>query len=169
MKPTQLLTLLTSAQQHPPPTTPQTNRPPPREFLYTVNATLGPRWTIGDTSRGSRVVIPITGGTFSGPRLRGTVTNLGADWGVTDERKVFFPDTRYNLRTDDGVDIYIQTYGPTQPDLRTLLRGTFEVGKGTKYEWLNYVMATGVLRRSEDFGNYVVIDMWQVSNYLMLL
>ena len=157
---TALTTLLTAL---PALTTAQANGQPGWDFLYTVNATLGSRWQIGNMSRGSRVVIPITGGTFSGPRLSGTVTNLGADWGVTDDQRVFFPDTRYNLRTDDGVDIYIQTYGPTQPDGRTLLRGTFEVGKGTKYEWLNYVLATGVLRRSETSGQYVVIDMWQVS------
>ncbi|KPI42703.1 uncharacterized protein AB675_1885 [Cyphellophora attinorum] len=150
-----LSTLLTS-------TTAQANGQPSWEFLYTVNATLGSRWQIGPQGRGSRVVIPITGGTFSGPRLRGTVSNLGADWGVTDDNKVFFPDTRYNLRTDDGVDIYIQTYGPTQPDGRTLLRGTFEVDMGTKYAWLNYVLAVGVLQRSLDFGNYVVIDMWHM-------
>ncbi|KAM0221295.1 hypothetical protein ACHAQD_005652 [Fusarium lateritium] len=135
---------------------------PSYEFLYTVNATLGERWQIGNYSQGSRVVIPITGGTFKGPRLSGTVSNLGADWGLTDTKGVFFPDTRYNLRTHDGVDIYIQTSGPTQPDGRTLLRGVFQVGH-PDYEWLNYVLAVGVLQRppAESSGKYVVIDMWQ--------
>ncbi|KAF5023527.1 hypothetical protein F66182_4394 [Fusarium sp. NRRL 66182] len=137
---------------------------PSYEFLYTVNATLGERWQIGDYGQGSRVVIPITGGTFQGPRLSGTVSNLGADWGLNDTKGVFFPDTRYNLRTHDGVDIYIQTSGPTQPDGRTLLRGTFQVAH-PNYDWLNYVLAVGVLRRptGEDRGKYVTIDMWQVS------
>lgn len=136
---------------------------PSLEFLYTVNATLGDRWPIGDMGFGNRVVIPITGGTFKGPKLSGTVTNLGADWGVTDTKGVFFPDTRYNLRTDDGADIYIQTSGPTQPDGRTLLRGKFETGD-ERYYWLNYVMAMGVLSRptGENTGNYVIIDMWHM-------
>ncbi|RGP77088.1 hypothetical protein FLONG3_4603 [Fusarium longipes] len=136
---------------------------PSYEFLYTVNATLGERWQIGDYHQGSRVVIPITGGTFKGPRLSGTVSNLGADWGLTDTKGIFFPDTRYNLRTDDGVDIYIQTQGPTQPDGRTLLRATFQAGH-PDYEWLNYILAVGVLQRppAESNGKYVVIDMWQM-------
>lgn len=140
---------------------------PSYEFLYTVNATLGERWPIGDYHQGSRVVIPITGGTFKGPRMSGTVSNLGADWGLTDTKGIFFPDTRYNLRTDDGVDIYIQTQGPTQPDGRTLLRGTFQAGH-PDYDWLNYILAVGVLQRppAESKGKYVVIDMWQVS-YLL--
>ncbi|KPM38653.1 hypothetical protein AK830_g7904 [Neonectria ditissima] len=137
---------------------------PSFEFLYTVNATLGERWQIGDYGQGSRVVIPITGGSFAGPRMSGTVNNLGADWGVTDAKGVFFPDTRYNLRTDDGADIYIQTSGPTQPNNQTLLRGVFQTGH-PDYEWLNYVVATGVLQRptGEDKGKYVIIDMWQIS------
>ncbi|KAK0387701.1 hypothetical protein NLU13_3946 [Sarocladium strictum] len=136
---------------------------PTLDFLYTVNATLGERWPIGDMGFGTRVVIPITGGTFKGPKLEGTVQNLGADWGVTDTKGVFFPDTRYNLRTHDGADIYIQTSGPTQEDGRTLLRGKFETGD-ERYYWLNYVMAVGVLSRptGADVGKYVTIDMWQV-------
>ncbi|KAK2668498.1 hypothetical protein RAB80_015878 [Fusarium oxysporum f. sp. vasinfectum] len=107
---------------------------PSYEYLYTVNATLGERWPIGDYGQGSRVVIPITGGTFKGPKLSGTVTNLGADWGLTDTKG---------------------------PDGRTLLRGVFQAAH-PDYEWLNYVLAVGVLQRppAESKGKYVVIDMW---------
>lgn len=137
---------------------------PTYEFLYTVNVTLGERWQVGDYGQGSRVVIPITGGSFEGPHLSGTVSNLGADWGMTDSKGVFFPDTRYNLRTDDGADIYIQTTGPTRPDGRTLLRGTFQTGH-PDYEWLNYILAVGVLQRptGDEQGKFVLIDMWQVD------
>jgi feruloyl esterase len=129
------------------------------EFLYTVNCTLGQSWPIGDTGFGNRVVIPITGGTFEGPRLKGTVSNLGADWGVTDSKGVFFPDTRYNLRTDDGADIFIRTSGPAQSNGRIFLRGVFETGHD-KYEWLNYVVASGILTPG---ATGVQIDMWAMT------
>ncbi|KAM0429965.1 hypothetical protein ACHAPT_005969 [Fusarium lateritium] len=137
---------------------------PSYEFLYTVNATLGERWQVGDYGQGSRVVIPITGGTFDGPRLSGTINNLGADWGLTDSKGVFFPDTRYNMRTHDGADIFIQTAGPTQPDGRTLLRGIFQTGH-PDYEWLNYVVAVGVLQRptGEDKGKLFYRVMAQIA------
>lgn len=133
------------------------------EFLYTVNVTLGERWTYGDFGMGERVAIPIVGGRFDGPRMSGEVLDLGADWGVTDTTGIFSPDTRYSLRTDDGADIYIQTNGPKQPDGRTLLRGIFQTGH-PDYTWLNYVVATGVLRggTGDAKGKYVLIDMWQV-------
>lgn len=136
---------------------------PGYEFLYSTNVTLGERWSYGDFGQGTRVAIPITGGTFVGPRLSGTIMNLGADWGVTDTYDVFFPDTRYSLRTDDGADIYIQTAGPTQEDGRTLLRAIYQTGH-PDYIWLNHIVAIGILRRptGENKGKYVEIDMWQV-------
>lgn len=137
---------------------------PGLEFLYSSNVTLGERWSYGDIGQGARVAIPIIGGTFSGPKLSGTIMNLGADWGVIDTNDTFFPDTRYSLRTDDGADIYIQTAGPTQADGRTLLRGIFQTGH-PDYLWLNYIVGNGILRRptGNDTGKYVLIDMWQVT------
>ncbi|KAL2203686.1 hypothetical protein CC79DRAFT_1371725 [Sarocladium strictum] len=133
---------------------------PSLTFLYHTDVTLGTSWSIGNTGFGNRVVIPITGGTFSGPRMSGTVQNLGADWGVTDTKGVFFPDTRYNLRTDDGADIYIQTSGPSQSDGTIHLRGVFETGS-EKYDWLNYVVAVGVLKAG---AGTVSIDMWALTS-----
>lgn len=57
------------AQTPGPPAAPKT---PKLTFLYSLNCTLGPSLDVGATPVGSRVVIPITGGTFSGPKLSGT-------------------------------------------------------------------------------------------------
>jgi hypothetical protein len=40
-------------------------------FLYSLNCTLGESLAVGNVPDGNRVVIPITGGTFSGPRISG--------------------------------------------------------------------------------------------------
>lgn len=40
-------------------------------FLYSLNCTLAPAYEMGYGPKGVRVAIPITGGTFSGPRLNG--------------------------------------------------------------------------------------------------
>lgn len=45
--------------------------PPTLTYLYTLNCTLGQSLPIGTGPRGSRTVIPITGGAFSGPKLNG--------------------------------------------------------------------------------------------------
>ena len=53
---------------------------PTLEFAFEEIVTLGevpPPW---DSARGGRVLIPITGGTFEGPNIRGTIMPGGWDW-----------------------------------------------------------------------------------------
>jgi hypothetical protein len=155
---------------------------PSLEFLYNCNATLLPAIEVGLGPHGTRNVIPIAGGSFSGPKLNGkylsltltlafskranwnfyragTILNLGADWGLVDNQGVFSADTRYQLHTSDGADIYIRTSGPAQPDGTLQLRVIFETGS-KKYWWLNNVVAIGVLT----VGNgWVDINVWQLA------
>ena len=46
-------------------------KPPRLTYLYTANATLGPTIQYGDGPKGNRVAIPIIGGTFEGPKMKG--------------------------------------------------------------------------------------------------
>ncbi|KAJ4985194.1 cytochrome P450 [Stagonosporopsis vannaccii] len=137
-------------------------QPPKMTLLYHMEVQLGERFSLGPVPNGQeRIVIPIVGGTFRGPRLSGKVLNLGADWRLTDVDGKIRPDARYNIQTDDGTWIYVQTEGPTQSDGRTLLRGKFETATNGTYDWLNDVVAVGVLTRSGTTG--VVIDMWEAN------
>ncbi|KAK4446115.1 hypothetical protein QBC34DRAFT_271774, partial [Podospora aff. communis PSN243] len=129
-------------------------------FLYSLNCTLGESLAVGNVPDGNRVVIPITGGTFSGPRISGKVLNLGADWGLIDRNGTFSADTRYHLITDDGAHIFIRTSGPAQPDGRLHLRIIFETGSD-KYYWLNHIVAVGVLKVGD---GTVWIDAWQLDS-----
>ncbi|KAL1598628.1 hypothetical protein SLS60_007768 [Paraconiothyrium brasiliense] len=137
--------------------------PPDLTLLYSMEALLGDRFSLGPTPNGQeRIVIPIVGGTFKGPRLSGNVLNLGADWRLTDANGAIRPDARYNIRTDDGTDIFVQTVGlPPGPDGRTMLRGQFETATDGTYAWLNHVAAVGVLTRNGTHS--VTIDMWQAT------
>ena len=93
--------------------------------------------------------------------------NLGADWGLADSYGTFHADTRYNLITDDGEHIFIQTNGPGQtPDgiSGTLwhLRMSFETGSD-KYYWLNNIIAVGLLRPGNKELNWISIDAWYLD------
>ena len=48
-----------------------TPTPPTLTYLYSLNCTLGTSINVGTGPHGTRTVIPITGGTFAGPRLSG--------------------------------------------------------------------------------------------------
>lgn len=113
---------------------------PALEYLYTALVDCTPRLFTDQTPAGLRTAIPIVGGNFTGPRLRGRILDLGADWGTTDPTTgVFSADTRYNLQTDDGANIYIRTSGPKQADGTLHLRLVFETGV-REYYWLNNVV-----------------------------
>ncbi|KAF2832665.1 hypothetical protein CC86DRAFT_401416 [Ophiobolus disseminans] len=135
---------------------------PKMTLLYSMTALLGNRFSLGPIPTGQeRIVIPITGGTFKGPRMNGSVLPTGSDWRLTDANGAIRPDARYNLLTDDGTYIYIQTEGFPLPDGRTMLRGKFEAGSNGTYAWLNDVVGVGVLRR--EGTSAVVIEMWHAT------
>ncbi|KAF3392548.1 hypothetical protein F1880_008718 [Penicillium rolfsii] len=143
--------------------------PPKLSFLYTAYAECDPNLMSQVAGpHGIRSSIPIVGGNFSGPHLSGKILNVGADWGLTDPRtKIFSADTRYNLRTDDGADIFVQTSGPQAPDGHLHLRLVFETGS-PKYYWLNNIVAIGVLTTGlPSTGNLSLlrIDAWNHSQF----
>ena len=43
---------------------------PELEYVVRLHVTLDPAFSVGDTGKGTRTVIPITGGTFEGPGLK---------------------------------------------------------------------------------------------------
>lgn len=86
--------------------------------------------------------------------------NVGADWSLTDAKGTFSPDTRYQLKTNDGANIFITTNGPGQTDGTSHLRVVFETGSAT-YWWLNNIVAVGILR---SVGSGVAIDVFQLNS-----
>ncbi|OCL15214.1 hypothetical protein AOQ84DRAFT_413339, partial [Glonium stellatum] len=115
---------------------------------------------------GNRNTIPIVGGNFTGPRVKGKILDIGADWGLTDvQTGAFSADTRYNLQTDDGANVFIRTSGPAQPDGNLHLRLIFETGD-RKYYWSNDIIAIGILSpvaaNAEGTGFTLRIDAWHV-------
>jgi hypothetical protein len=55
---------------------------PELEFVFELNGALEPSVTVGQTPHGLRRVVPISGGRFEGPAIRGTIVPGGADWQV---------------------------------------------------------------------------------------
>ncbi|KAL2860850.1 DUF3237 domain-containing protein [Aspergillus lucknowensis] len=140
---------------------------PELSFLYTAFANCKGSVMNEDGPRGTRNAIPIVGGNFTGPRMSGQILDLGADWGIVDPKTgIFSADTRYNLRTDDGADIFVQTSGPTSPSGELHLRLLFETGH-ENYYWLNNIVAIGTLTQVESVDDLSVlrIDAWNVSRH----
>ncbi|PYI13643.1 hypothetical protein BO86DRAFT_442146 [Aspergillus japonicus CBS 114.51] len=162
--PTALSISLVTATTPPPPSPPPPA--PALSFLYTAYVECTATLMLSPGPHGTRKAIPIVGGNFTGPRLSGKILDVGADWGLVDPATgIFSADTRYNLRTDDGADIFIQTSGPKAPSGQLHLRLVFETGS-RRYYWLNNVVAIGVLTHAADVNSTSIlrIDAWNMAS-----
>lgn len=83
---------------------------PELEFAFETTAEVGPLIDLGETARGHRRIVPILGGTFEGPGLKGTVAP-GADWQIVRPDGVLELEASYALQTDDGALISIVNRG----------------------------------------------------------
>lgn len=98
---------------------------------------------------GSRRVIPITGGSFEGPELKGKVLDVGADWIKARPDGTSDLDVRVTLETDDGALIYMSYQGilnRTDKGLYWRVVPKFETAT-EKYDYLNKIIAVGVGKR----------------------
>ena len=122
---------------------------PRLEFAFEEIVTLGQAIPVGETPRGRRKIIPITGGTFSGPGIQGTIIAGGWDWQLTRSDGCTEIEADYMIKTDDGVVINVINVGalcPPEPG-RTgpaVTQPRFEAPKG-KYDWLNRSAFIGTL------------------------
>lgn len=76
-------------------------------FAFEARVNVGAVVDLGDTPLGRRRIVPITGGTFAGPRLQGTIEAGGADWQLIRPDGVAELEARYCLRSDDNVAIAV--------------------------------------------------------------
>ena len=115
----------------------------PVEHLFDLHLDGGIASMIADAPTGTRVTVQVDGGTFTGPRLNGTVVGPGADWAVVRGDGTIRIDVRLLLRTDDGADIYM-SYSGIGLEMGARLRTAplFETGD-ERYAWLNSIQAVG--------------------------
>jgi hypothetical protein len=80
--------------------------------VYRLEATLGEPLELGDLAQGRRRIVPLTGGTFNGAELTGTLLpGVSADWQTVLPDGTALADIRYTLQTDDGNLLYVQSLG----------------------------------------------------------
>jgi len=88
-----------------------TQPPPPLEFIFAADVAVDRPLDLGDIGKGTRRFIPIGGGEFSGPKLRGEVLPGGGDWQTIRDDGVAELEARYTLRTAEGFLIFVRNYG----------------------------------------------------------
>lgn len=101
------------------------------EPLMEYHADLKPPAEVGDGPFGQRMIFDVTGGTFSGPRLKGTVVPSGGDWLLVGPDGVGRLDVRATFQTDDRALIYMSYFGVIE--FSDAVRQALESGGSTQY------------------------------------
>ena len=145
------------------------------EFVFKAEVLVDKIMDLGVTQHGNRRIIPITGGTFEGPLIKGIIVPGGADWQIIRDDGVAELEARYTLRSDDGALIYVinkgYRHGPPEV-MQRLAKGeqvdpkeyyfratpTFETS-AVKYNWLtkNVFVATGERKPTS-----VILDFYKI-------
>jgi hypothetical protein len=107
--------------------------------VYRLEATLGQPLDLGETVHGHRRIVPLAGGTFTGPELNGTLLpGTSADWQIILPDGTALGDIRYTLQTDTGDLLYVQS--------RSVRHGSAEVlallGRGEDVDASEYTFRT---------------------------
>jgi Protein of unknown function (DUF3237) len=110
--------------------------------VYRLEATLAPPLELGETAQGHRRIVPLTGGTFSGPEMSGKLLpGASADWQTILPDGTALGDIRYTLQTDGGDLLYVQS--------RSIRHGSPEVlarlGRGEDVDPGEYTFRTSTL------------------------
>lgn len=156
--------LSVSAQSYPPKDTPQL------EFALQLKVTLGQAFSIENTQHGRRTVIPITGGTFEGPDIKGTIINGGADYQLANAQGRTELEAIYCIKTDDDVYIHVRNRGiiaggqdaDGKPTFYFKAAPQFEAPADSKYGWLNNALFICAPDFSQQFQG-IVLNVWKVK------
>jgi hypothetical protein len=124
------------------------------EFLMDMVLDIGAPQVLG-----TRRIVPVTGGTFEGPKLKGTALPGGADWILVRPDGASELNVRVTLRTDDEQLIYITYRGlliaPKGGDMYWRTTPVFETAS-PKYDWLTRIIAVGIGRQVPNKAAYSV-------------
>lgn len=149
-----------------------------KEITYTARHVWDAKVEIGDvtelgaTKYGTRRMIPITGGTFSGANIKGIVLPGGADFQVTRADGDTEFEARYMLKTHDGVAIHVtnrvlyhmpKTEANAKPYLRSVIE--LEAPSNSAYDYLNHAFFLGTLevpKVNPGEKPYVIIGVYQL-------
>ena len=119
---------------------------------------------------GRRTVIPITGGTFEGPLLKGTIINGGADYQMANAEGRTEIEAIYSIKTDDGVYIHVRNRGiicsgkdaDGRPTFYFKAAPQFEAPVNSRYAWLNNAIFVCQPTFNTDFKG-IVLNVWKVK------
>jgi Protein of unknown function (DUF3237) len=109
--------------------------------IFRLEASLGEPLDVGNVAQGRRRIVPLTGGTFAGPELNGTLLpGASADWQIVLPDGSALGDIRSTLQTDHGDLLYVRSQGVRHGSTEVLAR----LNRGEEVDASEYVFRTSM-------------------------
>lgn len=121
---------------------------PRSEFVWEALVELAPTLAMGEGPLGERRMVPITGGVFAGPRIRGRVLPGGADRQLVRRDGVRRLEALYEMQAEDGAIITVlnKVVVAPVPGAEEYRFSTIEVtAPEGPHAWLNRLAFVGTL------------------------
>ena len=145
------------------------------QHVTTIEAHVAPITELGLMPLGRRRIIPIVGGTVTGPRLSGEIIPGGADWQIVRPDGVIELVASYAIRADDGTEISVVNAGIRRASAETMARLSrgkpvdpalvycrtspkFEAPTDSAFDWLNGSLFIADAQRRPDSVQITVFE-----------
>ncbi len=143
----------------------QAPAPPAAEFVYEAIVEIAAREPLGRSPLGERFIVPILGGSFEGPGVRGTILAGGADRQLLRSDGVRRLDAFYEMRTDDGAVLTVRNRvlidDPPGGTRYAFSHVEITAPEG-RYDWLNRRVLVGTLRNLQPQRPAVCVRVYQL-------
>ncbi|WP_206241198.1 DUF3237 domain-containing protein [Novosphingobium terrae] len=139
---------------------------PHLDLAMEIIVDIGETEDMGEGPLGHRRIVPILGGSFSGPRLRGKVRPGGADRQLIRSDGMHQLSALYELETDDGAVITVlnKVMVETLPDgARYAVSAPELTAPKGPHDWLNHAVFVGTLTSLKPARQAVKIRFFRVS------
>ncbi len=107
--------------------------------ILRLEASVGEALDVGNVAQGRRRIVPLTGGTFSGPALNGALLpGTSADWQIVLPDGTALGDIRFTLQTEQGDVLYVRSQGIRHGSAEVLAR----LSRGEEVDASQYIFRT---------------------------
>ena len=139
---------------------------PGTEFLWEAVVEIGPTLMLGEGPLGERRIVPILGGEFAGPRIRGRVLPGGADRQLVRRDGVRRLEALYEMEAEDGAVLTVRNsvvIAP-RPGAEDYRFSTLEVtAPDGPHGWVNRLALVGTLRPLRPARDAVLVRVFALA------
>ncbi|MDA8138358.1 MAG: DUF3237 domain-containing protein [Desulfobacteraceae bacterium] len=132
-------------------------------LVFEATMSVGKIYDLGQTQYGQRLLVEITGGSVSGPRITAQIMTGGLDYQLTLSNGTLEIEQILVFKTNDGKYINVRIPGTATSQSEVRIVPDFEAASSGSYAWLNTGQFAGI-RQFNASAKTLKITVYDVAN-----